>query len=62
MYLDSRKHILKEDTDMTKAERNAIKARTEELKKEGVEKEIAEVMAKVEFETGLIRVVLNYNN
>lgn len=47
---------------MTKAERNAIKARTEELIKEGVEKEIAEVMAKVEFETGLIRVVVNYNN
>ena len=46
---------------MTKAEKIAINARTEELVKEGVEKELAKVMAKVELETGLIRVVVNYN-
>lgn len=46
---------------MTKAERIAIKVRTEELIKEGVEKELAKVMAKVEFETGLLKVVVNYN-
>lgn len=45
---------------MTKAERIAIKARTEELINEGIEKELAQVMAKVEFETGLIKVVVNY--
>lgn len=47
---------------MTKAEKIAIKARTNELIKEGVEKELAKVMAKVEFETGLLKVVVNYNN
>lgn len=46
---------------MTKAEKTAIKARTNELIKEGIEKELAKVMAKVEFETGLIKVVVNYN-
>jgi NAD-specific glutamate dehydrogenase len=46
---------------MTKAEKIAINARAEELIKEGVEKELAKVMAKVELETGLIRVVVNYN-
>ena len=43
---------------MTKAERTAIKARTRDLIKQGVEKEIAQVMAKVELETGLINVVV----
>lgn len=47
---------------MTKAEKIAIKARTEELIKQGIEKELAKVMAKVEFETKLLRVVVNYNN
>lgn len=47
---------------MTKAEKNAIKARTEDLVKQGVERELAKVMAKAEFETGLIRVVVNYND
>lgn len=46
---------------MTKAEKAAIKARTNELIKEGIEKELAKVMAKVELETGLIKVVVNYN-
>lgn len=45
---------------MTKAERTAIKARTEDLMKDGIEKELAEVMAKAELETGLIKVVVNY--
>ena len=53
---------MKEVSNMTKAERNAIKARTEELVKEGIEKELAKVMAKVELETGLIKVVVNYND
>ena len=46
---------------MTKAEKAAIKARTNDLIKEGIEKELAKVMAKVELETGLIKVVVNYN-
>lgn len=45
---------------MTKAEKKAIKARTEDLIKEGIDKEIAKVMAKVELEYGLINVVVNY--
>ena len=46
---------------MTAAEKRAIKARAQELINEGVEKEIAEVMAKVEFEYGFIKVVVNGN-
>lgn len=46
---------------MTKAEKIAIKARINDLVKNGVDKEMAEVMAKVEFEVGLINVVVNYN-
>jgi len=46
---------------MTKAERKAIESRTKDLVAQGVEKEIAKVMAKVELETGLIKVVVNYN-
>ena len=46
---------------MTAAEKRAIKAREQELINEGVEKEIAEVMAKVELECGLIKVVVNGN-
>lgn len=45
---------------MTTAEKRAIKAREADLIKEGVDREIAKVMAKVEFETGLIEVVVNY--
>lgn len=45
---------------MSKSEKKAIESRTKDLIKEGVEKEIAEVMAKVELETGLIKVVVNY--
>lgn len=45
---------------MTIAEKKAIDARTKDLIKAGVEKELAKVMAKVELETGLIKVVVNY--
>lgn len=45
---------------MTTAEKKAIDARTKDLIKAGVEKELAKVMAKVELETGLIKVVVNY--
>lgn len=46
---------------MTVAEKRAIKSRTEELINQGIEKELAKVMAKVDFELGLIKVVVNYN-
>lgn len=46
---------------MTKAEKKAIEARTKELIEQGIDKELAKVMAKVELETGLIKVVVNYN-
>ncbi len=45
---------------MTKAEKKAIEARTADLMKAGVDKETAKVMAKVELECGLIKVVVNY--
>lgn len=45
---------------MTKAERDAIKARIKDLVNEGIDKELAEVMAKVEVEYELIRPVVNY--
>ena len=47
---------------MTKAEKKAIVSRTQDLIKQGVEKEIAEVMARTEFDCGLIRPVVNGNN
>ena len=46
---------------MTKAEQRAIKAREKELTAQGVDKEIAKVMAKAEFATGLLRPVVNGN-
>jgi len=45
---------------MTKAERDAIKAKIKDLVNEGIDKELAEVMAKVEVEYELIRPVVNY--
>ena len=45
---------------MTAAEKKAIKARTNDLIAQGIDKEIAKVMAKAELETGLIKVVVNY--
>ena len=47
---------------MTAAERKAITARTNDLIKQGINKELAKVMAKVELEAGMIKVVVNYNN
>lgn len=46
---------------MTKADRNAIKSRTNELIKHGVDKELAKIMAKAEFDCGLIAAVVNGN-
>ncbi len=46
---------------MTTAEKKAIKARANDLIKAGVDKELAKVMAKAEFEAGLIKAVVNYN-
>lgn len=46
---------------MTKAERIAIKARTEDLIKAGVERELAKVMARAEFDCGLLRPVVNFD-
>ena len=55
-------HNTKEAKKMTKAEKRAITSRTQDLIKQGVEKEIAEVMARTEFDCGLIRPVVNGNN
>lgn len=44
---------------MTKAEREAMKAYKNELIKQGVEKEVAEVMAKVFVDSGIIKPVVN---
>ena len=50
----------KGNKNMTKAEKNAIKARKNDLIKQGIDKELAEVMARVELQTGLIKTVVNY--
>ena len=52
--------ILKEIKEMTKAERTALNSRIKELVEQGIEKEIARVMAKTELEYGIIRPVVNY--
>ena len=46
---------------MTKAERNAINAYKKDLIANGVEKEMASIMAKAFFECGLISPVVNGN-
>jgi hypothetical protein len=46
---------------MTNAEKRTIKARTQDLIKAGIEKELAKVMAKAEFDCGLIKPVVNGN-
>ena len=46
---------------MTKAEKKAIEARKKDLEKQGINSVVAEVMAKAEFDCGLIKVVVNYN-
>lgn len=46
---------------MTKAEKQAIKARKENLMKQGVDEMLAGIMAKTEFECGIIKPVVNGN-
>lgn len=46
---------------MTKAERNAYKARVKDLIEEGIDKMIAEAMAQAELITGIIWPVVEYN-
>lgn len=46
---------------MTKAEKKSIESRTKDLIKAGVDKELAKVMAKAEFDSLLIKPVVNYN-
>ena len=46
---------------MTKAERKAVEGRVKDLVKQGVEKELARVMAKAELDAKVISVVVNYN-
>ena len=50
-----------EDKAMTRAEKKAIEARAKDLIKAGVDRELAKVMAKAEFDCGLIRPVVNGN-
>ena len=45
---------------LTTAEKKAITARTNDLVKEGIDKELAKVMAKAEFDAYLIKPVVNY--
>lgn len=49
-----------EDKTLTKAERNAVNSYKKELIAQGIEKEIAEVMAKSLVETKVIIPVVNY--
>jgi predicted transposase YdaD len=56
-----RESTKKGEKDMTKAERNAYKARVKDLIEEGIDKMIAEAMAQAELTTGVIRQVVNYN-
>ena len=46
---------------MTKAEKTAITARTQDLIKQGIDKELAKAMANAEFIAGLIKVVVNHD-
>lgn len=64
IYLDHRnkQHTTNErGNEMTKAEKKAIEARAKDLVNAGVEKTLARVMAKAEFDAGLIKVVVNHN-
>ena len=47
---------------MTKAEKKAVEARTQDLVKQGIDKVLARVMTQSEFKCGLIRPVVNYND
>lgn len=46
---------------MTKAEKKALAARIKDLVAQGIDKELAEVMAKAELDCMVIRPVVNYN-
>lgn len=46
---------------MTKAEKKAIESRIKDLIEDGIDKELATVMAKVEFDYELIKPVVNGN-
>lgn len=46
---------------MRKSDRDAIKAKTNELIAQGIDKELAKVMAKAFFDCGLYKAVINYN-
>lgn len=48
--------------EMTKAERNAIKARTNNLTEQGIDKSIAKAMAEAELLAGIIKPVVNGNH
>lgn len=54
-------HKTKEAKKMLKCEKDCIKARANELIREGVDKELARVMAKVEFDCGIIKPVVYYD-
>lgn len=62
IIIRTREHTkTKEDDKMTKAEKKAIESRTKDLIKAGVDKELAKVIAKAEFDSLLIKPVVNYN-
>lgn len=46
---------------MTKAEKKAIASRTNDLIAQGIDKKLAQVMAKAEFDCGIIKTVVNGN-
>ena len=60
LYQKLRKDTTQEERKMTKAERKAIESRVKDLIKQGIDKELAKVMAKTELQCGLIRPVVNY--
>ena len=59
--VDENGKILKKGSVPTKADREAIKARTKEFIEAGVDKELAKTMAKAEFEYGIIKPVVQFN-
>lgn len=46
---------------MLKCEKDCIKARANELIKKGVDRDLAKVMARSEFDCGIIKPVVYYN-
>lgn len=53
--------INKEDKIMTRAERIAVKAYADNLKSQGIDAELAQVMAKAYLDAGIIKPVVNGN-